>query len=360
MKLSERLLKFILKNKSVVKTDLVKEPFKTVCFFSNTAIGDTLFSTPVFRVFKQHYPDVKTIALLNPKNAKLFENDPNLDEIVLYNGRWKSFLKIRNILKSKNIDIAFLLHSNEPQATPLAFLSGVKYIFKLPNDRNYFNFLNSNKPTPYPENTHVVLSRLQQLEFIGIKSTDTRMQLFLNENDRNIARTILKRKHGQKIIGFQICASTNSRMWTIERWCELANLILKNNNTRIVLTGSPQEKVLTNILEEKINNNRVLNIAGKFNLSEAAAIIGELDALVTLDTGPLHIAAALRTPIIALFGVTNPYLLMPNFDTDLHKFIKVDFIADETYSKHKDYSYLMEKITANNVYIKLQEVINAL
>ncbi|OPA79793.1 glycosyl transferase family 9 [Campylobacter pinnipediorum subsp. pinnipediorum] len=360
MKLSERLLKFILKKKSVVKTDLVKESFKTICFFSNTAIGDTLFNTPVFRVFKQHYPSVKTIALLNPKNAKLFENDPNLDEIILYNGRWNSFLKTRNILKSKKIDIAFLLHSNEPQATPLAFLSGIKYIFKLPNDRNDFNFLHSNNPSSYIPDGYVVLTRLRYLNFVGVSSSDTRMSLYLNNDDIKKAEIVLNKKTNEKIIGFQMGANSKSRMWTLERWHKLANMILLKENTRLVLIGSPSEMELTNSLEKKINSGRVLNVAGKFSITEAAAIIGEFDVLVTPDTGPLHIAAALKTPVLGLFGVASPESSMPDFDTELHQFIKVDFVADETYSKHKDYSELMGKITETNVYNKLKKVVDVL
>ena len=56
MSLYEILVNFLIKNKKTIKTDLVKDDFKTVCFFSNTAIGDTLFNTPVFRAFKKIFP----------------------------------------------------------------------------------------------------------------------------------------------------------------------------------------------------------------------------------------------------------------------------------------------------------------
>lgn len=358
MKIFTKILRVVLKNKSAVKTEFINEPFKVVCFFSNTAIGDTLFNTPVFRAFKEKFPNVKTIALLNPKNMSLFKDDPNLDEIITYNGRWNGFLKALKILKTKNIDICFLLHSNDPQATPLAILSGAKYVFKLPNLKNEFNFLHSNKPQNYDEpNQYIVLNRLKQLEFIGIKSSDTKLSLYLNNSDYKAVDNVLKKDENTKFIGFQMGASTISRYWLKERWVELAKLVLNEPNTKIVLTGSPSEKAMTDELFSAINDERVLNLAGVFNIREAAALIGRLDVLITPDTGPLHIAVALNVPVVGLFGVAEPKSSMPNYNHDIFKFVKVDFKMDDSFSKHKDYSYVMEKITAQDVFNEIKHIV---
>ena len=441
------------------KCEMVSEKFKCVCFFSNTAIGDTLFNTPVFREFRAKFSDVKTIALLNPSNAVLFRDDPNLDEIITYDGRWGGFLKTLKILKSKKIDICFLLHSNEPQATPLAILSGAKYVFKLPNHKNKFNFLHSNTPQKYAdENRYIVLNRLLQLKFVGIDSDESfakdeicRLGLYLNPGDYVRVDEKLKNLNGEqksnkeakfkqilsrdkeqnlakndpeicsgderKIIGFQMGASSRSRKWTLQRWCELALMILQHTNYQIVLTGSPSErdecdlfmreleknldeflsfkaqenrlkfvnqanlnslcddenfakgsygKAVTNSaleFDKKISENpsdlanlkhdllgRVLNLAGVFNLREAAALIDRLDILITPDTGPLHVAAAMKTPTIALYGVADPSSSNPNFDTKIHKIIKADFKNYKGFDKHDDCTQTMERISAQNVY----------
>ena len=459
MKIFENLMKFYLRNRKMKKCEMVSEKFKCVCFFSNTAIGDTLFNTPVFREFRAKFSDVKTIALLNPSNAVLFRDDPNLDEIITYDGRWGGFLKTLKILKSKKIDICFLLHSNEPQATPLAILSGAKYVFKLPNHKNKFNFLHSNTPQKYAdENRYIVLNRLLQLKFVGIDSDESfakdeicRLGLYLNPGDYVRVDEKLKNLNGEqksnkeakfkqilsrdkeqnlakndpeicsgderKIIGFQMGASSRSRKWTLQRWCELALMILQHTNYQIVLTGSPSErdecdlfmreleknldeflsfkaqenrlkfvnqanlnslcddenfakgsygKAVTNSaleFDKKISENpsdlanlkhdllgRVLNLAGVFNLREAAALIDRLDILITPDTGPLHVAAAMKTPTIALYGVADPSSSNPNFDTKIHKIIKADFKNYKGFDKHDDCTQTMERISAQNVY----------
>ena len=466
MKIFENLMKFYLRNRKIKKCEMVSEKFKCVCFFSNTAIGDTLFNTPVFREFRAKFSDVKTIALLNPNNAMLFRDDPNLDEIITYDGRWGGFLKTLKILKSKKIDICFLLHSNEPQATPLAILSGAKYVFKLPNHKNKFNFLHSNTPQKYAdENRYIVLNRLLQLKFVGIDSDESlakdeicRLSLYLNPADYVRVDEKLKGLNGEqksnkeakfkqilsrdkeqnlakndpeicsgderKIIGFQMGASSRSRKWTLQRWCELALMILQDTNYQIVLTGSLWErgecdlfmreleknldeflsfkaqekrlkfanqanlnslcddenfakgsygKAVTNSaleFDKKISENpsdlanlkhdllgRVLNLAGVFNLREAAALIDRLDILITPDTGPLHVAAAMKTPTIALFGVANPSSSNPNFDTKIHKIIKADFKNYKGFNKHDDCAQTMEKISVNDVCLAIKGVL---
>ena len=358
MSLYEILVNFFIKNKKTIKTDLVKDDFKTVCFFSNTAIGDTLFNTPVFRAFKENFPNVKTIALLNQNNFDLFKDDKNLDEIITYNGKWKYFFKTAKILKSKKIDIVFILHSNEPQATPLAVLSGAKYIFKLHNDKNEFNKFHSNLPKKLEVKDYVVKYRLKYLEFVGIENQNIRMQLFLDKKDYEMVDKVLKKDDKTKYIGFQMGASTVSRQWFLERWVELYNLILQNDNYKIILTGSNKDKVLTNAFMQKIKDkNRVLNLAGVFNIRQAAALIDRLDILVTPDTGPLHIAAALKTPTIALFAVADPKASNPDFDKEIHKFVKKDRTCNPCLGKRCKYQKCMLQISAKEIYVVLKDLV---
>ena len=358
MSLYEILVNFLIKNKKTIKTDLVKDDFKIVCFFSNTAIGDTLFNTPVFRAFKENFPNVKTIALLNQNNSDLFKDDKNLDEITTYNGKWKYFFKVAKILKSKKIDIVFILHSNEPQATPLAVLSGAKYIFKLHNDKNEFNKFHSNLPKKLEVKDYVVKYRLKYLEFVGIENQNTRMQLFLDKKDYESVDEVLKKDDRTKYIGFQMGASTVSRQWFLERWVELYNLILQNDNYKIILTGSNKDKILTNAFMKKIKDkNRVLNLAGIFNIRQAAALIDRLDILVTPDTGPLHIAAALKTPTIALFAVADPKTSNPDFDEEVHKFVKKDRTCNPCLGKRCKYQKCMLQISAKEIYELLKDLV---
>lgn len=357
MKLFESAARLILRFKSVRKTQLVAEPVQTVCFFSNTALGDTIFNTPVFRVFRQNFPHVRTVALLNPSTAPLFKTDPNIDEILLYNGKKGGFLRALSQLKKIKPDVIFILHSNEPEATPLAVLCRAKYVFKLPNAGSKFSPFHSNTPEPYGDERYVVLNRLEQLKFVGIKSRDTRLNLYLEASDFIRVNEMLKGCGARKFIGFQMGASTVSRQWFLQRWQELANLILKHTDAVVVLTGSPAERAMTAQLDEELKSLRVINAAGKLSLREAAALIARLDLLVTPDTGPLHVAAALKTPTIGLFAVASPVNSNPDFDENIHKFIKKPRTCSPCVGKNCKFQECMLQIEAREVWEMLKEMI---
>lgn len=357
MKLFESAARLILRFKSVRKTQLVTQPVQTVCFFSNTALGDTIFNTPVFRVFRQNFPHVRTVALLNPSTAPLFKTDPNIDEILLYDGKKGGFLRALSQLKKIKPDAIFILHSNEPQATPLAVLSGAKHVFKLPNAGNKFSPFHSNAPEPYGDERYVVLNRLEQLKFVGIKSRDTRLNLYLRDEDFVRVDEMLKKDGKRKFIGFQMGASTVSRQWFWQRWRELAGIILERTDAVIVLTGSPAERAMTAQLDEELRSARVIDAAGKLSLREAAALIARLDVLVTPDTGPLHVAAALKTPTIGLFAVASPVNSNPDFDENIHKFIKKPRTCSPCVGKNCKFQECMLQIGADEVWEMLKEMI---
>ena len=357
MRLFESAARLILRFKSVRKTQLVTQPVQTVCFFSNTALGDTIFNTPVFRIFRQNFPHVRTVALLNPSTASLFKTDPNIDEILLYDGKKGGFLRALFALKKIKPDVIFILHSNEPQATPLAVLCGAKYVFKLPNAGNKFNAFHSNEPEPYGDERYVVLNRLEQLKFVGIKSRNTRLNLYLRDEDFARVDEMLKKDGKRKFIGFQMGASTVSRQWFFQRWRELAGIILERTDAVIVLTGSPAERAMTAQLDEELRSSRVIDAAGKFSLREAAALIARLDVLVTPDTGPLHVAAALKTPTIGLFAVASPVNSNPDFDENIHKFIKKPRTCSPCVGKNCKFQECMLQIGADEVWEMLKEMI---
>ena len=348
------IIKFLLLNKRIKKSEFVNsDEFENVCFFSNSAIGDTLFNTPVFRAFKQNFPNKKAVAVLDPRNYVLFKNDPNLDEIILYRNKWRNFFQIAKILKNKKIDTIFILHSNEPQATPLAVFSGAKYIFKLPNLHNEFNKFHSNSPSDENLDEYVVQRRLNQLKFIGINNTNTQMQIYFNEEDFKEINEILKDK--KIYIGFQLGTSVISTQWIFEYWCELAKMLLKYENIKIILTGSPGERKITDRLEQILISDRVLNLAGNFNLRKSAALISKLDLFITPDTGPFHIAIAVKTPTISLYGSTKRIEVYPNYDQEIHKFVEKPIICKKCFERKCICQKGMRQIKPSEVYEKIKE-----
>jgi ADP-heptose:LPS heptosyltransferase len=350
MSFKELLLVALMRMKRLLPEQ--RDDIKTVALVSNTAIGDTLMATPAFRALKKSMPGVKCIAVLNPVNAELFATNPYIDEILLYGGRWSGFLGTLLRLKALRVDAVLLLHSNEPQATPLAVFCGAQKVIKIPNDKNRFAAFHTNPKIASSKDRHGLFDRLEQLKFLGIESNDARMELFLKKEWVAEADVLLRQNSflDRTLIGFQIGASTLSRMWFEDRWIELASILLaSNSNIRILLTGSPKEREAAQKIKDKIADDRVLNIAGALSIGAAAALIGKLNVFVTPDTGPMHIAVALKTPSVALYVVADPVKSGAIYDNDIHVEIKKPRTCDPCVSKLCKYQECMLQIEACEV-----------
>lgn len=357
-------IKFFLpsKNEKIDRKEINISEIKNILIVSNTAIGDTLFATPAIRELKLKYENIKITALMNPNNYTLFETNPYIDEIITYSGKWKDFLSTLKKLKSMNFDMAFIFHANEPQATPLAYLSGIKYIIKAPNEKNEFNYLHYNDIYKLSRE-YTVLTRLNQLKYLNIEANNLTMQLFLDKTWENDANNFIKNiENKKKIIGIQIGASTISRMWFKERWVELINRILENDlSISIVLTGSPNEKkIVADVYNEIKLKNRVFNAAGKLNLGSAAALISKFVLFITPDTGPLHIAASLKVNTIALYVAGDPLGTNPiSNDKEIqHLYISKDKTCTPCKDKRCQFQECMLQIEVYEVFQLYKKILS--
>jgi ADP-heptose:LPS heptosyltransferase len=348
--------RWYLRGKVTCQENIKIDKIKTILVMSNTAIGDTLFSTPAFRLIKENYPEKKIITLLNPKNKILFDNNPYIDKVILYSGKWAHFLRAMFQLRRNDIDLALIMHSNEPQATPLAYCAGIKYIIKIPNDQNEFNFLHHNPVTESNRNEHFIDRRLSQLEYINIFKKSYQMEIFQKKEWKKSINGWLK--DDLINIGFQIGASTLSRMWFSEKWVDLARLVLNHNmNWNIVLTGSRADQPTASSIYSTLNNDRVLDLTGKLDLGSASALIDKLDLLVTPDTGPLHIAAAMNTPTIAISVAGSAIESNPRSTSTNHIFIQKQITCDPCIDKKCKFQKCMLQITSLEVYEQICSII---
>ncbi|MBI5885249.1 MAG: glycosyltransferase family 9 protein [Deltaproteobacteria bacterium] len=344
--------------------DLPASGIRNVLIVSSTALGDTLLSTPAIRAIRKRYPRSHIVALFNKDNMELFENNPWIDKAVPYYGGYKRFFATARALKAAKPDVAFILHGNEPQATPLCYLSGARFIFKLPNTSR-FNFLLSNR-TPlagWEELGHGIEARLKCAALAGCPTRDVRMELFVDKADTEATEAFLQMNGLGKddlAIGFQPGASTVSRQWFPDRFIELGRRITASRpQARIILTGSQDEAALCEEIARGIGANALVT-AGRLPLKQLPPLIRRLQCLVTGDTGPMHVAITAGTPVVALYAVADPGRTGPLYDRERHIVIQKPRTCEPCLSKKCKYQQCMEAITVDEVEAAVKTIINRL
>lgn len=337
---------------------------RRILAISCTALGDTLLSTPGLRALRETYPQAHITLLVHPSLQALFTGLAEVDELIPYDGKWRTFGRTARALHG--YDLAAIFHGNEPQATPLAYLSGARYIFKLPNN-NRWNFLLSNREPvlSWDDLGHGIEQRLAVARLAGaVDGHSQRMTVPLHAaGDQALYQALAGRGwQDANIVALQPGASTMSRRWPRSRFiAAAAQLAQAHPDLRFVVTGSPAEAVLCQEVANGIeaaaplaDGQRAWASAGQLPLLALPALLKRARLLVSGDTGPMHLAVTVDTPVVALFAVSDPARSGPAYDLEKHIVIRKWRTCDPCFSKNCPYA---EPICMDN--IAVDEVIAA-
>jgi ADP-heptose:LPS heptosyltransferase len=285
---------------------------QNILVFSNTAMGDTLLSTPAMFNLRQCFPEARICLFIHKNMRPMFEGLPFIDHMINFHGSYHHFRETIDKLRHFNPDIALLLHSNAPQDIPMAILAGARIILKPETKSQFRNYLSLQM-----DNTgqHIIQERNRLVAALGCKPTHIRMHL--PDRYRNKDR-------GNRIrIGFQLGAADGYKMWPTEKFAALATLLIQENDQiDIILTGSHGERNLCSILESEIGSQRIKNECGRWDIRDLPNLLASLDLLITNDTGTLHVAIALGIPTLSLFSPTPSLVFGPLQDLTIHKVIE--------------------------------------
>ena len=266
-------------------------------------IGDIVLSTPLIQKLKDIYPESEIDYLTLPANESVISNNPNLNEIILYDKKGKDrgikgFLRVLKILKQKKYDYAVIPH-RFIKSILLAKLAKIPYITGF--DVATGSFL-LNKKVHYDMKKHEVERLLDLVEYKGEKIP---IRIYpANENFAKINKILEHHGYfgneGQKLILVAPGSQRPEKIWPIEKYREVIERLKRNNNYFIAIAGSKSEKELPLNFE---NDKNVIDFRGEISLVEFGALISKADVVVGNDSSPIHIASGFEKPfVIGIFG----------------------------------------------------------
>ncbi len=308
-------------------------------------LGDAVISTCMLAALRQRYPEASIEVLAGPWNQVVFRNAPEVDRVHLCGtnrfargrlGRffWPAALLYRGWrLRRRKIDLGIDVRGEFPLAL-LLWLSGARRRVGWACGGGEFLLTNSAAFVP---NRPEVASRRALLETIGIAAdaesfrprffpsvaARRRVDDLLGELSVGCAMvgeaasglfssscpsSLAPRRSGnptRPLVVIHVGAGTAAKQWPAEHWQELLGRLVLERNVQVVLVGTKADRIITRqILGGKVWPD-VADWSGRLNVVELAALVERADAMVGADSGPAHLAAAVGTPVVALFSGTN-------------------------------------------------------
>lgn len=172
---------------------------------------------------------------------------------------------------------------------------------------------------PYPDHLPEAHRHLQLVSRLGCDGSDPRLEFPLFAEDFDEAANLLDGADQRPLVGIHAGARAPSRRWPPERFAALADAIVGLLGATIVLTGSPEEIEQIDRVEDRMTTEP-LNVSGRTSLGGLAALIERFDLFISNDTGPAHIAQALGTPSVIVFGPADPVRWAPQ-DQSRHRIV---------------------------------------
>jgi len=300
---------------------MTADQIKRVVVRGTNWVGDSIMTIPALRALRRILPDASITLAVRPGAKGIFSEVDFIDDVLVYDRRnaFSVFGQVRE-WKKREFDLA-VLFQNAFEAALIPFLAGVPVRLGYATESRQAMLTH---PLPLPDwrsTKHEVfyylylITALEQMLFrtSTVCEGDPDVSLSITESRKSEASELL-RSHGvseEKSVVAICPGSINSRAkrWPAEAYAALADRLIEDRRN-VVLIGSKDEIDVTNEVAQRMRHRPVV-LTGKTTLDQITAVLGLVDLVVTNDTGPAHIAAALGCPTIVIFGPTNPLTTRP-------------------------------------------------
>ncbi len=293
---------------------------------STTGLGDTLWATPALKALKTREPSIFLAVLTSPVGATVLKDNPHIDKLFVLKG-FSLFFR----LKKEGFDTIYLFHASQRIILPLCYLLFPSHFIGTQGlNKGLDSLLTEARPPCYE---HEILRRLA---LIGMKDAPTDMDFFFSPSDK----TSLPPNSYILHVG----AKDRFKQWAPNYFIALGNRLIEEKKGSIFISGSQEEKPLLNSIATHIPGAQVLILP----LPLFAQTLTLCHYFITNDTGPMHLAFALKVPTLALFGPTDPNLCGP-LNIAEAKIIKVPSTCTPCLKQKCRLPFCLEQISLSQV-----------
>ena len=338
-----------------------------------SAIGDVIHTLPALNAVRKQYPDAHITWLVEEAAYGVIKGHKALDRIIVSKRKtWlkglagrsciKNFREVRSFVKQLRdtrydiiLDFQALLKSGiliglARGGRKIGFDKGMQH-----QEHSYI-FLNE-RIKPVDMEVHALIRGMMLLEPLGIHSREAVFNLPVSDQDRNAANDLLMHcgiKTSELLVAINPMAKWETKLWDNLKFANLADRLIEQANADVIFTGAQED---SKAIEDIISNMKAkaANLAGKTDLKMLAALYEKTSIVVSTDTGPMHLAAAIGTPVVALFGPTAPWRTGPFGDG--HQIVRAGLECSPCFKRQCKTAECMKQISIKQVLDAISRVI---
>ena len=272
-------------------------------------IGDILVITPVLRALRERYPDAQIDVLVKEQFKSVLYGNTQIDNVIGWNG---NDTHLKTLLNPNTYDLGVLLHVGSWKVSNALRKTNVQYRIGCAKERicTGKGFFLHKKIKPNTKWQHKIEDNLDVVRSMGVDTKNKDLEIHTTaEAEQRINKELLKNKVLQNkfIVCMHAVSQHVTQRWYQERFAEVADKLIKDNEAKIVFTGRTEDTAyIDEILKKMKYNEDAINLAGKTSFHELVGVIKAANVVISIDTSVIHIASALNKPLVALFGPTIP------------------------------------------------------
>ncbi|MDP8259433.1 MAG: lipopolysaccharide heptosyltransferase II [Candidatus Gygaella obscura] len=281
--------------------------YKRILIVRTDRIGDVVLSTPVISNLRKSLPSSFIAMMVTPYTQDIVKNNPFLNEVIVYDKKgkyrsWLSSFRFALFLRKKRFDLAIILHPTN-RAHLVTFFAGIPKRIGF-NRKMGFLLTDKVKDLKHEGKKHESEYCLDFLRILDIATDLKDTYVGWDKNAQEEVDCLLSGKgikKDDKFILIHPGASCSSRRWPVDKFSKLCDRLVEIYKMKVVLVASREQK---NISAEVINKmySSAVDLSGSCNIAQLICLIKRAGLFVSNDSGPVHIAASLGVPVVAIFS----------------------------------------------------------
>jgi lipopolysaccharide heptosyltransferase II len=290
--------------------ELSKIDARRIAIIKPSALGDVVQTLPLLPVLRERFRNTHISWVINSSISNLLEAHPDLDGLIRFErqGSATSWVRLLRELRRREFDLVFDLQGLlRTAAMTLATRAPVRVGLETAREGAHLachvTIPDTNKFVP----VHARYERL--FDALGMGHLQPQPRVAVTADDHAWARTQIA-KLGSPTLAIHPGARWITKRWPAERFAAVACKAMRRYGFSTLILGSGDEKPVCDQVEQVVRkfspNGSIANLAGKTSLKQLASLLASVNVVLTNDSGPMHLAAAVGTPVVGLFTCTSP------------------------------------------------------